>query len=123
MTTILVVDDELSIVEVLCLFLEIEGFTVITASNGKEAIARLQKSLPDIVLCDVMMPVMDGRQLSEQMQVNPKYRSIPIIMMSAVNTMLNLNNCHYTAFLAKPFDLDEVLNTINRLSRVTKSAD
>ena len=117
MITILVVDDESSIVEVLATFLEDEGYNVVTARNGEEGLARLATSHPEIVLCDVMMPVLDGREMCRRMQANPLYSSIPIVLMSAVNVMAKLVDCNYAMLLAKPFDLEDVINTIAALSK------
>jgi two-component system, OmpR family, alkaline phosphatase synthesis response regulator PhoP len=122
MTTILVVDDESSIVEVLATLLEDEGYHVVTARNGEEGLARLATSQPEIVLCDVMMPVLDGREMCRRMQTNPLYRSIPIILMSAVNVVAKLTDCNYATLIAKPFDLEEVINTVAKLSKNSTSS-
>lgn len=121
MTTILVVDDELSIVELLTAFLEDEGYQVVTARNGEEGLACLTRLRPALVLCDMMMPVVDGREMCQKMQANPHYRSIPIVLMSAVSKALKLANCNYAAHLAKPFELDDVLRTVARLTRTAAS--
>ena len=122
MTTILVVDDELSIVELLTAFLEGEGYQVVTARNGEEGLACLARSRPALVLCDMMMPVIDGRELCQKMQANPHYRSIPIVLMSAVSKALNLASCNYAALVAKPFELDDVLRTVARLTRAAATS-
>ena len=121
MTTVLVVDDESSIVEVLTTLLEDEGYHVITARNGQEGLACLAESQPEVVLCDVMMPVLDGREMCRRMQANPLYRSIPIVLMSAVNVAAKLAGCNYTLLLSKPFDLEEVIKTVATLSQSTTS--
>lgn len=115
MSTILIVDDEYSIVEVLSELLQEEGYNVLTAYNGQEGLARLENVIPDVVLCDIMMPVLDGRAMCQQMQRDMRYRSIPIILMSAVRPVSQLGECSYTALVEKPFDLDEVLQTLSRL--------
>ena len=122
MTTVLVVDDESSIVEVLTTLLEDEGYHVVTARNGAEGLASLAASQPEVVLCDVMMPVLDGRQMCERMQANPLYRSIPIVLMSAVNAATKLAGCNYAGLLAKPFDLEEVINVVAALSKTSTSS-
>ena len=117
MTTILVVDDEIAIVELLSNFLQEEGYQVVTAGNGEEGMSRLRTSRPDVVLCDLMMPVLNGREMCRKMQANPHYRSIPFVLMSAVIRAANFTDCHYSALLAKPFDLDELLKMVTRLSK------
>ena len=84
MTRILVIDDELSIVQMLSAFLQEEGWQVLTASNGQEGLERLANARPAVVVSDVMMPVLDGWQLCSRMQADPRYQSIPVVLMSAV---------------------------------------
>ena|SRR5579859_2353089 len=115
MSTVLIVDDEYSIVEVLSDLLQGEGYHVLAAYNGREGLARLEEIIPDVVLCDVMMPVLDGRAMCQRMQHDPRYRSIPIILMSAVRPISQIEGCSYVALVEKPFDLDEVLKTLVRL--------
>ena len=112
MPTILVVDDEVAIVEVLQDILEDEGYHVLTASNGHEAIARVTTLRPDVVVSDVMMPHMDGWQLCQALQTHQSFRSIPIVLMSAAAQPHRRDDCTYTAFVPKPFNLDTVLGTI-----------
>ena len=115
MTTILVIDDELMILEILCAFLEGEGWQVTTASNGQEGLERLASVQPAVVVSDVMMPVLDGWELCRRMQADPRYQSIPLVLMSALRTSSSLTGCSYAALLRKPFELDELLRTITRL--------
>ncbi len=115
MTTILIVEDEAVIAEMLAdLFID-EGYRVQVARNGREGLGFLDKLLPDLVLSDVMMPVMDGRALCEAMAQHPKHRSIPVILMSAGGDTIKLDHCHYTAFIAKPFSLHTMLDTVARI--------
>ena len=77
MTTILVVDDEHSIVEFLATFLQEEGYQVVTAHNGEEGLAGLAVTRPAVVLCDVMMPVLDGREMCRRMQAISQSATMP----------------------------------------------
>jgi len=115
MKTILVVDDDFAIAELLEAVLVGEGYEVVTANNGQEALACLGITRPDVVLCDVMMPVLDGRELCRRMQTMPAYRAIPIVLMSAASTIFHDDDCDFAALLAKPFDLDVVLNTVTQV--------
>lgn len=115
MTLILVIDDEISIVEMLSTFLEEEGLQVMTAYNGQEGLERLANARPTVVVSDVMMPVLDGWELCRRMQTDPRYRSIPVVLMSAVRTAPRLAGCRYAALVRKPFELNEMLQTITRL--------
>lgn len=122
MTPILVIDDEISIVEMLCAFLEEEGWQVTTASNGQEGLERMASVRPMMVVSDVMMPVLDGWELCRRMQADPRYQSIPLVLMSAVRTTPDLTGCNYAALLRKPFELDEMLRTITRLLKPNASS-
>jgi CheY-like chemotaxis protein len=120
MKTILVVDDEEAILEMVCIFLEGEGYKTVQASNGRQGLDCLSTVRPDVVICDVMMPVLDGRELCKRMQTNNDYRSIPIILMSAAVKSLKQSECHYAALLDKPFDLDKLLDTVEQVLRVAQ---
>lgn len=122
MTAILVIDDETSIVEMLCAFLEEEGWQVTTASNGQEGLERLASVRPALVVSDVMMPVLDGWELCRRMQADARYQSIPLVLMSAVRTTPDQVGCSYAALLRKPFELNELLRTITRLLKPRASS-
>lgn len=115
MKTILVIDDERAIAHMLCTALEDEGYQTAQAANGQEGLNRLEAVQPDLVICDVMMPVMDGREFCRNIQEHAAYQSIPVILMSAAARSLSLKGYQYAALLPKPFDLDTVLQTIHRL--------
>ena len=115
MKRILVVDDERAILETVRDLLEMEGYQVMTAAHGQEALARIKTTPPDLVLTDVMMPVLDGRSLCKELSNTPAYRSIPIVLMTAADKAISNGDCPYTALLPKPFDMDELLETIARL--------
>ena len=96
-------------------FLAEQGWQVMTASNGQEGLERLASARPAVVVSDVMMPVLDGWELCRRMQADPRYQSIPVVLMSAVRTAPSLAGCNYAALLRKPFKLGEMLQTITRL--------
>jgi two-component system, OmpR family, alkaline phosphatase synthesis response regulator PhoP len=83
MKTILVVDDEPPIVEIVALVLKYEGYEVLTAGNGREALACLERSEVHLVLSDMMMPVMDGRALCKHIEADAAYGSVPVVLMSS----------------------------------------
>jgi CheY-like chemotaxis protein len=112
MKTILVVEDEVTIAEIVRWTLEDAGYQVITAPNGRVALDCLAQTRPDLVLCDIMMPILDGRQVCRAIQENPAYRSIPVIVMTAAIDAISRNECAWVARLNKPFNLDRMVETI-----------
>lgn len=112
MATVLVIDDETSIAETVRAVLEDEGYAVQVAANGREGLVRLERERPDLVLSDVMMPELDGRELCRIMRADPSYRAIPIVLMSATSEASVRGHCTYTAFLGKPFDMDALLMAV-----------
>ena len=78
--TIMVVDDEKNICELMRLYLEKEGFAVTVANNGSDAISLIRQSRPDLVLLDIMMPVIDGWEVCRQVR---EFSTVPIIMLTA----------------------------------------
>jgi CheY-like chemotaxis protein len=110
------VDDEFGGSDVLAAALEDEGFRVFTAANGKRALERLGENVPDVVISDFMMPLMNGAQLGAAMRADPKFRAIPIIMISAVTEeSVRERFGGYQAFLRKPFRTAMLLEVIERV--------
>jgi CheY-like chemotaxis protein len=116
MKTVLVIDDEYGIVEVVVLALKDEGYRVITAADGQQGLERLAETRPDLVLLDFMMPRMDGPAVAKAMRANRAHREIPIVMMSAVGeAAVRERFSGYAAFLRKPFRVRTVLDLVTRL--------
>lgn len=83
MPTVLIVDDEISILEVLEDVLLDAGFVVVTAMNGREGLERLGETMPDLVLLDLMMPVMDGFAFLHALRERPGCAHIPVVVLTA----------------------------------------
>ena len=111
MAVILIVEDEWQIADLVREVCEDEGYTVEVAVNGQEALVLLERGPPDLVLSDVMMPVLDGRALCRLLHAHPIYHTIPIILMSAGRESL-VQDVPHTAFLAKPFSIAGLLATL-----------
>ena len=115
-TTILVVDDEFGILEVLEYILADAGYSVISALNGQDALARLKETTPDLIVMDYMMPVMDGAALLKALHADSRYCSIPVVLSSALSEASIREHCHgYDAFLRKPYKTEILIDTISRL--------
>lgn len=117
MRDVLIVDDEYAIVDALSGLLEDEGYGVRAAANGRDALARIAEARPGILLVDLMMPVMDGRELVATLRADPQLRTLPIILLSAVPRSIFERHgvIEASAYLQKPFDVHELLATIANL--------
>jgi CheY-like chemotaxis protein len=113
---VLVVEDEPALQKVLSMRLGMEGFDVETASDGEEALSMIRAAAPDLVLTDLMMPVMDGAELIRRMRADPKLDAIPAILMTALPEAVPTGHAAlHDAVLVKPFSIVELLATIRRL--------
>jgi CheY-like chemotaxis protein len=115
MRTIFIVDDEYSIVEALTDLLVDEGYLVASAGNGREALTAMSERPPDLVLTDLMMPAMDGRQLILHMRRDPALRAVPIVLMSAASLPGGPEEWQDIPVFRKPFEIDGLLAEIRRL--------
>lgn len=115
---ILVVDDEPKVRQVLREALELEQYDVFTAASGPEALEQLKRQPVDLVLLDVIMPVMDGYEVYHLLKENPKTRAIPVIIVTAKgerkDRQLGLNGAAYN-YLAKPFEIEALLAKVREV--------
>ena len=111
---VLVVDDEPAIRDLIIAVLEDEGYEAVGASSGSRALEVLASEQPDLVLMDIMMPDMDGREALRRIREQPDLTGIPVVMMSAAFAPDRINQ-RISAFLPKPFDLDHLLATVARI--------
>jgi CheY-like chemotaxis protein len=116
MATILVVDDEFGIGELLVALLTDEGHRVLAAVNGRQALERMAEARPDLVISDLMMPVMDGAALVRAIRGRPDWHDIPVVLMCALPEETVRDRLDsYSAFVRKPFRMDEVVALVERL--------
>ncbi|HEY9648221.1 MAG TPA: EAL domain-containing response regulator [Chroococcidiopsis sp.] len=119
--TILVIEDETSIRETVVDLLEFQGFQTLSAANGKEGIAIAAQHQPDLILCDIEMPELDGYGVLEALRQNLKTAATPLIFLTARVTKPDVRRAMILGaddYLTKPFSPDEVLEAIQtRLSR------
>jgi two-component system sensor histidine kinase/response regulator len=111
--TILVADDEDFIADVIAILLEDEGYRVLRAKNGAEALALAEGERPDLVLSDVMMPLLSGLELARELRNRENGYGPPIILCSAVPPPRDLPA--RTVFVAKPFDIEALTATVHTL--------
>lgn len=116
-TTILIVDDDLQLLQLVALNLELEDYAVLLAGDGKQALTQIERHAPDLVLLDVMMPRMDGFTVCHRVR---EFSTIPIIIMTAKEQSrdkvrgLNLGADDY---LTKPLNMDELLARVRAVLR------
>jgi CheY-like chemotaxis protein len=112
--TVLIVEDEFVIADLLEMALTDEGYRVVTAANGPQGLERLAESPPpDLVISDFMMPVLDGAGLVHAMRQSEGQREVPIIIMSSMpeaNVHARIDN--YVAFVRKPFQIAALMRLV-----------
>lgn len=112
----MVVEDVPNILELLTVTLKFKGYPVISATNGEEALQRMEKERPALIITDILMPKMDGYQLVQRLRTDPKTSQIPIIILSA--TYVTPEDREFAlklgaaCFLEKPVDTEDFLLTI-----------
>ena len=115
---VLVVDDEPNIVQTLKDRLEMNDYAVFTAHNGADGLQLAQDACPDVVLLDVMMPVMDGHEMLEKLRQQEWGAAISVIMLTArsqAQDIARARACGIDDYIIKPFDLTELLEKIENI--------
>ncbi len=115
---ILVVDDERSIVRLVQVNLERAGYEIVTAYDGVEALEKVKDEMPDMVVLDVMMPRMDGFEVLKNLQADPRYQDIPVIMLTAKAQDADIFKgwaSGVSSYLTKPFNPRELLVFVERI--------
>lgn len=117
---VLVVDDEDSIRELIVFHLEQQGFEVLEAANGLEAMQRVEESRPDLIILDLMLPMMDGLEVCQKLRRSEEYATIPIIMLTArseeVDRVLGLE-IGADDYVTKPFSPRELMARVKAILR------
>ncbi len=118
MARVLVVDDSLSVRKMVERALETKGFEVVAASSGAEAIERLDSTMPDLVVCDVVMPEVDGYRICETVRMHPVLSHIPVLLISGIVNSAVLDRAarvRSSAVLRKPFTADDLARKVDEL--------
>ncbi|OPZ10574.1 MAG: Transcriptional regulatory protein YycF [candidate division BRC1 bacterium ADurb.BinA364] len=114
---ILIADDEQDIKDVVQIYLESQGYEVETAYDGLDALDRIETWKPDLVLLDIMMPVMDGISVCRKVKSSPATQHIPIIMVSAAakaEKEAEARDAGATAYVLKPFEPGDLMKTVEK---------
>lgn len=115
---ILICDDDPAILRVLEVNLDVEGYDVLLARHGEEAIEVAAAEHPDLIILDIMMPKLDGLEVCRRIKSDPKLAKIPIVLLSARAQDMDIREgleIGADAYLTKPFDPVELLDVIGRL--------
>jgi CheY-like chemotaxis protein len=112
---VLVVDDEFGLADLVAEMLIERGYDATIEIDGKHALASLDARPADLVLTDMMMPIMDGPELIKAMRADPRFAKIPIILMTALPEAVPAGDAQYDALLVKPFAFKELMATLHQL--------
>ncbi len=117
MIRILIIEDSTTIRENTAELLELEGYATLTASNGKIGLEQIKLHMPDLILCDLLMPEMDGFTVLKNLGQHPDLKRIPFIFFSAKSEKMEVNkgmDAGADAYITKPFELEELLASIEK---------
>ncbi len=115
---ILVVDDEVNITQILEFSIGAEGYEVITAANGEEAIDKARREQPDLIILDIMMPKIDGYEACRILKANPLTKSIPVVLLTAKGRDIDKRlgyEVGATDYIVKPFSPNKLVDRIHQL--------
>jgi CheY-like chemotaxis protein len=118
MPRVLVVDDDPQVVRLLRVNFELEGYDVVSASDGNEALETIAAQAPDLVVCDVMMPGMDGFEVVRRLRSDASTSRLPIVMLSAKAMGSDARkglDAGADEYVTKPFDPAELIDVVDRL--------
>jgi two-component system, OmpR family, alkaline phosphatase synthesis response regulator PhoP len=121
-TSVLVVDDEPQVVWMLQFSLEAEGFQTFAARDGRRALDELHQHRPELMLLDIMMPVMDGWSVLQEIRDLPEGERPRVVVVSArasLRDRAKAAELGAVAFVAKPFNVDDLLGVLNRLKKAS----
>lgn len=122
--TVLVIDDDEAIRSAIVDYLSLEGYAVVAAENGTVGVALAQQHLPDAIICDIMMPHMDGHAVLNAVRSHPHLSQIPFIFLTARTTHQDIRqgmNLGADDYVFKPFDAEDLLTALKM--RLQKAAD
>jgi CheY-like chemotaxis protein len=117
---VLICDDDPVILRLLQVNLELEGYDVVLAHHGEEAVEVATAEQPDLIILDIMMPRLDGYQTMEKLKVGESTSDIPVLFLSAKAQASDIEQGHekgVAGYLTKPFDPSELLEVIEELVR------
>jgi CheY-like chemotaxis protein len=119
MAKIMVVDDEESLRELVKAIFSTENYDIIEASSGQECLDKLKTEKPDLILMDMMMPTMSGRETTEKIRQNPATKDLKIVFLTVARFSetgkSTLENLHVLDYITKPFDNEDLIQRVKKL--------
>jgi two-component system response regulator VicR len=119
MPTILVVDDEPSVTKLLSMLLTSEGYEVITARTGEECLRKIETTKPDLVIMDMMLPGMDGKETVEKIRENPDTANVKVIFLTVAYMsdvgITEMKNLRVLDYIVKPFKKEDLVKRIKKV--------
>lgn len=118
MKTVLIIEDNEEIRENTCEFLELSGFNVISSQNGKEGVAAAAHTRPDVIVCDILMPGINGYDVIRQLKNNPLTSGIPFIYLTASgekNDISTAMKMGANGYIRKPFEMRNLIAEIRKV--------
>jgi CheY-like chemotaxis protein len=116
---VLIVEDDADLREMMAQLLSLEGFTAQTVANGRDALEYLEAGHhPEVILLDLMMPVMDGWEFRRRQRENPELAGVPVVVLSALDSSRAVD-LDGAAFLKKPLDFDRLLSLVRHYCQRT----
>ncbi len=115
---VLVVDDEVNITQILEFSIGSEGYEVLTASNGEEAVDKARREQPDLIILDIMMPKIDGYETCRILKANPLTKNIPVVLLTAKGRDIDKRlgyEVGATDYIIKPFSPNKLIERIHEL--------
>ena len=118
---VLIIDDDPNLRAALEALLEVKGYEIIQASDGEEGLRKAKSTRPDIIILDVTMPKKSGLEVASELKDNPRYQSIPIIMLTAIDKLSGKTEEYWHKasradfYIAKPFKYAEVIDTVEKM--------
>jgi CheY-like chemotaxis protein len=116
--TVLIADDEPEILDLMRMMLEWENYTVVETRDGEQCLEQARALKPDLILSDVRMPNMTGIEVLEHLQADPELAGIPVIMLSVVTTLPQVQTAlekGAIAYLPKPFEMREMARLVSQV--------
>ena len=117
MKRIMICDDDAGILEVTKIILETNGYSVEALNNGRAIVNRVKRFAPDLILLDLWIPGIEGKEISKLLKSDALTNKIPIVLVSAVNDLDKVSsNLPSDGFLSKPYDMNELLELVRKFT-------